>query len=96
MGKSKAEVAAARVNERVPGVRVTPHHGRIEDFPADWYRQFQIIVLGLDSLEARRYMNSVACGFVGARRRAARRAARGCFVHSLAVVRCTALLPLLR
>ncbi len=29
------------------------------------YRQFSIIILGLDSLEARRYMNSVVCGFLG-------------------------------
>ena len=101
MGKSKAEVAAARVNERVPGVRVTPHHGRIEDFPADWYRQFQIIVLGLDSLEARRYMNSVACGFVGAPSSAAAAAAaplaksRGgcCVAHSLCCALCCAALP---
>lgn len=66
VGKSKAEVAAERVNARVAGVQVQPHHSRIEDKPADWYRQFAVIILGLDSLEARRYMNSVVCSFLGA------------------------------
>lgn len=66
VGKSKAVVAAERVNARVPGVRVTAHHGRIEEMPPEWYQQFQIIILGLDSLEARRYMNTLVCSFLGA------------------------------
>jgi ubiquitin-activating enzyme E1 C len=64
VGRSKAEVAAARVSERVDGVVVTPHHGRIEDKPDEFYEQFHVIVLGLDSLEARSYLNAVACGFL--------------------------------
>ena len=66
VGKSKAEVAAERINTRISGANVTPHHCRIEDKPADWYQQFTVIILGLDSLEARRYMNSVVCSFLGA------------------------------
>ena len=65
MGKSKAEVAARHIEERVSGVSVTPHFCRIEQKPLDFYEQFHIIVLGLDSLEARRYMNQVACSFLG-------------------------------
>lgn len=53
MGQPKATVAAERINARVQGVRVTPHFGRIEDQPAEWYRSFSIIILGLDSLEVR-------------------------------------------
>ena len=34
----------------------------------DFYEQFHVLVLGLDSVEARRYMNSIACSFLGARR----------------------------
>ena len=64
VGASKAETAARRVRERVRGCSVTPHHGRIEDKEDDWYRQFDIIALGLDSLEARAYINAVCCGFL--------------------------------
>ncbi|KAJ4789560.1 NEDD8-activating enzyme E1 catalytic subunit [Rhynchospora pubera] len=64
VGKSKAEVAAKRVMERVSGVNIVPHFGRIEDKELDFYSNFQIIVLGLDSIEARSYINSVACGFL--------------------------------
>ena len=65
MGKPKAEVAAQRIQQRIGGVTVTPHFGRIEDKPIEFYEQFHIIILGLDSLEARRYMNQVACSFLG-------------------------------
>lgn len=65
MGKPKAVVAAERINARVPGAKVTPHFGRIEDMPVEFYQQFTVIILGLDSLEARRYMNSIACSLLG-------------------------------
>ena len=65
VGKSKAEVAAKRVMERVSGVNIVPHFCRIEDKELEFYSQFHIIVLGLDSIEARSYINSVACGFLG-------------------------------
>lgn len=64
VGKSKALVAAEKVNSRVQGVKVTPHHCRIEEKPAEWYKDFTVIVLGLDSIEARRHMNSVVCSFL--------------------------------
>lgn len=65
VGKSKAVVAAERINSRVAGVCVTPHHARIEDMPLEFYQDFTVIILGLDSLEARRYMNSIACSLLG-------------------------------
>jgi molybdopterin/thiamine biosynthesis adenylyltransferase len=51
--------------QRVRGCEVIAHVGRIEDKPDDFYEQFTVIVLGLDSLEARRYMNRVVCSFLG-------------------------------
>lgn len=65
VSKPKAVVAAERINSRVPGVNVTAHFGRIEDMPIEFYQEFTVIVLGLDSLEARRYMNSIACSLLG-------------------------------
>ena len=64
VGKPKATVAAERIMQRVHGVQVTAHVGMIQDKPLDFYRNFHVIVLGLDSIEARRYMNSVACSFL--------------------------------
>ncbi|KAJ8573737.1 hypothetical protein K7X08_010248 [Anisodus acutangulus] len=64
VGKPKAEVAAKRVMERVSGVDIKPHFCRIEDKPISFYNDFSIIVLGLDSVEARSYINYVACGFL--------------------------------
>ena len=65
VGKPKAEIAAQRVQSRVTGVAVTPHFCRIEEKPIEFYEQFHVIILGLDSLEARRYMNQVACSLLG-------------------------------
>ena len=64
VGQSKAICAARAVTRRVAGVAVTPHHCRIEEKPDEWYSQFHVIVLGLDSIEARSYVNKVACSFM--------------------------------
>lgn len=58
VGKSKAEVAAAFVERRVPGVKITPYNGKIQDKDESYYMQFKIIVCGLDSIEARRWINA--------------------------------------
>lgn len=67
VGKPKAEVAAKRVMERIPGVTVNVHVGKIQDKSQEFYEEFQLYILGLDSIEARRYMNGVACSFLGMR-----------------------------
>ncbi|MBA0713912.1 hypothetical protein Golax_012913 [Gossypium laxum] len=64
VGKPKAEVAAKRVMERVSGVNIVPHFCRIEDKDIEFYNDFNIIALGLDSIEARSYINAVACSFL--------------------------------
>ncbi|KAK4587161.1 hypothetical protein RGQ29_024044 [Quercus rubra] len=64
VGKPKAEVAAKRVMERISGVNIKPHYCRIEEKDIDFYSDFSIIVLGLDSIEARSYINAVACSFL--------------------------------
>jgi ubiquitin-activating enzyme E1 C len=64
VGKSKAEVAARFVEKRVKGVKITPHDCRIQDFDDTFYNQFQMIICGLDSIEARRWINSTLVGMV--------------------------------
>ena len=64
VGKSKAEVAAAFVEKRVKGVKITPFNGKIQDKYEDYYMQFRIIICGLDSIEARRWINATLVGMV--------------------------------
>eukprot|EP00963_Diacronema_lutheri_P004902 scaffold363_cov331-Pavlova_lutheri.AAC.23 len=64
VGKSKSVVAAERVMERVEGVQVKAHFGRIEEKPSEFYQAFHVIVLGLDSVEARSWINSLLCSFL--------------------------------
>lgn len=58
MGKSKAIVAAEFIMERVPGCVVTPYFGKIQDKSTEYYSQFSIIICGLDSVEARRWVHT--------------------------------------
>jgi len=64
IGKPKAEVAARFINNRVPGCNVTPHYKRIQDYDEDFYAGFQIIVCGLDSILARRWINGMLLSFL--------------------------------
>ena len=58
VGKSKAEVAARFVMNRVKGVTITPHNCKIQDKDDAFYMQFSMVVCGLDSIEARRWINA--------------------------------------
>lgn len=64
VGRPKAEVAARFVESRVRGVRITPYCGKIQDKDEDYYMQFALIVCGLDSIEARRWINATLVGMV--------------------------------
>ena len=45
-------------------MKVTPHHGDIKEKDASWYESFQCIISGLDSVEARRWLNAMVCSLV--------------------------------
>ncbi|ORX40796.1 hypothetical protein BD324DRAFT_575151 [Kockovaella imperatae] len=64
VGKSKALCAADFIMSRVPGVKVTPYHGKIQDHAPDFYMQFAIIIAGLDSISARRWINATLVNMV--------------------------------
>jgi len=59
IGKSKAEVAARAVKARVEGVEIVYHHCSVQEKELNFYRQFDAVIAGLDSIEARRYLNNV-------------------------------------
>lgn len=64
IGLSKAEIAAAFINRRVKGCQVTPHFCKIQDYDESFYRQFHVVVCGLDSIVARRWINSMLIGML--------------------------------
>lgn len=64
VGNSKAIAAAAFINKRVPGAKVTPHFKKIQDFSEDFYRGFNLVIAGLDSIEARRWINGLLVNMV--------------------------------
>ncbi|XP_071504733.1 NEDD8-activating enzyme E1 catalytic subunit-like [Diadema antillarum] len=64
VGKAKATCAADFINNRVAGCNVTPHFKRIEDFDETFYSQFHLIICGLDSIVARRWMNGMLLSMI--------------------------------
>ncbi|KAG7549045.1 hypothetical protein FFLO_03081 [Filobasidium floriforme] len=64
VGKAKSIVAAEFVMKRVPGVKVTPYYGKIQDHDEAYYKSFNMIITGLDSVEARRWINATLVGMV--------------------------------
>lgn len=59
IGSSKAEVAAAFVNKRIKGCQIVPHFCKIQDYDEEFFREFHIVVCGLDSIVARRWINGM-------------------------------------
>ncbi|XP_014343459.1 NEDD8-activating enzyme E1 catalytic subunit isoform X5 [Latimeria chalumnae] len=63
VGRPKAEVASEFINNRISGCSVVPHFKKIQEFDETFYRQFHIIVCGLDSIIARRWINGMLINF---------------------------------
>lgn len=40
------------------------HFNKIQDHPESFYKQFNLVITGLDSVEARRWMNATLVGMV--------------------------------
>ncbi|XP_071815428.1 NEDD8-activating enzyme E1 catalytic subunit-like [Apostichopus japonicus] len=59
ISRDKATVAAEFINNRVPGCNVTPHFKKIQDYDQSFYRKFHIVICGLDSVIARRWINGM-------------------------------------
>ncbi|CAO1616772.1 unnamed protein product [Parajaminaea phylloscopi] len=64
VGRPKATTAAEFVMRRVPGAKVTPYHGKIQDKDDDYYMQFDLVICGLDSVDARRWMSATLVNMV--------------------------------
>lgn len=64
VGRPKATVAAEFVQRRIPGCNISPYHGKIQDKDEEYYMQFNIVICGLDSVEARRWINATLVNMV--------------------------------
>ena len=64
VGGYKSEVAAAFIKQRCPWMNITAHQGMIQDKPRDFYKNFDIVISGLDNVEARRWLNAMIVSFV--------------------------------
>eukprot|EP00466_Bigelowiella_natans_P006100 jgi/Bigna1/90648/estExt_fgenesh1_pg.C_750076 len=58
VGKAKAQVAAEFIKKRCKGVNITWHCQKIQEFDDQFYRQFDIVIAGLDNVKARLWLNS--------------------------------------
>jgi len=59
VGRMKAEVAAEFIKMRIPEMNIWAHTCPIQEKDDDFYRQFGLIIAGLDNIKARRWMNSL-------------------------------------
>ncbi|KAJ2770316.1 NEDD8 activating enzyme, partial [Coemansia nantahalensis] len=62
VGRPKAEVAAEFIRQRSPDINIAAHYKRIQDMPEEFYLGLTLIVCGLDSVEARRWINAYVYG----------------------------------
>uniref|UniRef100_A0A803LDM5 SUMO-activating enzyme subunit n=1 Tax=Chenopodium quinoa TaxID=63459 RepID=A0A803LDM5_CHEQI len=61
VGQSKAKVARDAVLKFRPHISITAHHANIKssEFNVDFFKQFDVILNGLDNLGARRHVNRI-------------------------------------
>nr|GEU74297.1 SUMO-activating enzyme subunit 2 [Tanacetum cinerariifolium] len=59
VGQSKAKVARDAVLRFRPQISITSYHANVKDsdFNVDFYKQFSVVLNGLDNLDARRHVN---------------------------------------
>ncbi|CAI0437904.1 unnamed protein product, partial [Linum tenue] len=59
VGQSKAKVARDAVLRFRPHISITSHHANVKDssFNVDFFKQFNVVLNGLDNLDARRHVN---------------------------------------
>jgi ubiquitin-activating enzyme E1 C len=56
-GRPKSVVAAEFIQKRCKGVKVKAHNCNIMEKDKKWYKRFNIVIAGLDSIEARGWLN---------------------------------------
>jgi len=57
IGKYKSEVASSYIKKKYPNINIKSSTKKIQEFTDDFFRQFQLIIGGLDNLAARKFIN---------------------------------------
>lgn len=57
IGKYKAEVATNFIKNKFPHINIKWSNKKIQEFTSEFFKQFHVIIGGLDNLEARRWLN---------------------------------------
>lgn len=64
VGQPKATIASAFINKRVQGARVVGYHRDITTLGREFYSRFNFVISGLDSIDARRWLNATLVDLV--------------------------------
>jgi ubiquitin-activating enzyme E1 C len=64
VGKYKADVAAEFVKKRCPWVNITTHKNPIQTYKDEFFKEHQVVINGLDNVEARRWVNAKIASLV--------------------------------
>ena len=57
IGKYKAEVAIEFIRNKFPDIKLMWSNRKIQSYPEDFFTQFNVIIGGLDNMEARLWIN---------------------------------------
>jgi ubiquitin-activating enzyme E1 C len=62
--KYKSEVAADFIRHRCPSLTVTAYTKPLQHFAPRWFTQFDLVIAGLDNIEARQWLNATLVNLV--------------------------------
>jgi len=64
IGQPKSKIAAQFVMNRVPGCKIRWYQKPLQEFGEAFYSKFNVVIAGLDNVEARRWLNAMLCDLV--------------------------------
>jgi ubiquitin-activating enzyme E1 C len=59
IGKFKAEVATAFIKKKFPDINIKWDNKPVQKYSINFFKKFNLIIGGLDNLEARRWLNNL-------------------------------------
>ena len=59
IGKFKAEIATEFIKEKYPEINLKWSNRKVQSFPPEFFSQFNVIIGGLDNMEARLWLNEM-------------------------------------